>query len=63
MLTVIASYRILIPSGYSLDYIVPLSCSLCSSKLALTDYFNPLPEEYIAGSEDDLPEGVAEQDF
>jgi len=33
------------------------------SELALTDYFNPLLEEYIVGSEDDLLEGVAEQDF
>jgi len=63
LLTAVASYLILIPSGYSLDYKVPLSCSPYSSELALTDYFNPLPEEYIAGSEDDPPEGVAEQDF
>ena len=33
------------------------------SELALTDFVSTLPEDYIAGSEDELPEGIAVQEF
>ena len=33
------------------------------SELALTDFVSTLPEDYIVGCEEDLPEGIAAQEF
>ena len=59
--SVIACYHLIILlfiSRYYCSTVFSFFCLTCSK-----GHFPPLPEDYIVGSEDDLPEGVAAQDF